>query len=103
MRIRTMVVVLAIGWVCAFAQTPTSTQPHPTTASSTNASKTKVRPFMGRVLHENSGYVLKAGDLEYKLDNSDAVSVYNGKNVKITGSLDRPTNIIHVEKIEPSM
>ena len=53
---------------------------------------------MGRVLHENSGCVLKAGDLEYKLDDVDAVSVYNRKNVKIMGSLDRPSNTIHVEK-----
>jgi len=57
---------------------------------------------MGRVLHENSGCVLKAGDLEYKLDDVDAVSVYNRKNVKIMGSLDRPSNTIQVEKIEPS-
>jgi Protein of unknown function (DUF5818) len=98
-----MGVVLAIGWVCAFAQTPTSTQPHPTPASSTTAAKAKLRPFMGRVLHDNSGYVLKAGDLEYKLDDADAVRSYNGRNVKIMGSLDRPTNTIHVEKIEPSM
>jgi len=58
---------------------------------------------MGRVLRESSGYVLRAGDLEYKLDDADAVRSYAGKNVKIIGSLDRPKNTIHVKKIEPSM
>jgi len=95
--------VLAISGVCALAQAPPLTQPRQATATSTSTAKAKLRPFMGRVLRENSGYVLKAGDLEYKLDDADAVHRYNGRNVKIMGSLDRPTNTIHVEKIEPSM
>jgi hypothetical protein len=95
--------VLAASGVCAVAQAPPPAQPHGTTTASTNSLKTKVRPFMGRVLRENSGYVLKAGDLEYKLDDPEAVSTYKGKNVKIKGSLDLQSNTIHVEKIEPSM
>ncbi|MBV8051908.1 MAG: hypothetical protein JOZ80_12005 [Acidobacteriaceae bacterium] len=95
--------VLVISGVCAMAQTPPPVQPHPTTTVSTSSLKAKLRPFMGRVLRQNGGYVLKAGDLEYKIDDADAVRNYAGKNVKITGSLDRQSNTIHVEKVEPSL
>jgi Protein of unknown function (DUF5818) len=102
MKLHTIGLLLATTGVCANAQTLPA-QPHTTATTTTNSAKTKVRPFMGRILHEDSGYVLKAGDLEYKLDDADAVRSYAGKNVKIMGSLDRPSNTIHVEKIEPSM
>lgn len=65
--------------------------------------KTRSRPFMGRIVLENNGYMLKAGDLEYKLDDQDKVRDFNGKNVKVLGNLDRQSNTIHIEKIEPSL
>jgi Protein of unknown function (DUF5818) len=64
--------------------------------------RAKSRPFMGRVVRERSGYVLRAGGLEYKLDDQEAARDYAGRNVKIMGNLDRQSNTIHVQTIENS-
>jgi len=70
--------------------------------SSAPAPDTKIRPFMGTVVHENGGYFLRAGDLEYKLDDQAEARRYEGRSVKVTGSLERQSNTIHVQKIEVS-
>lgn len=80
-------------------------QPAETASASapSSSSHRKDRPFMGRVIKANSGYVLRAGDLEFKLDDQDKARDYAGKNVKVLGNLDRQSNTIHVKTIEPSM
>jgi uncharacterized protein DUF5818 len=70
--------------------------------SSVPASNGKIRPFMGTVVHENGGYFLRAGDLEYKLDDQSEARRYEGRSVKVTGSLEKQSNTIHVQKIEAS-
>jgi len=70
--------------------------------SSAPAPDTKIRPFMGTVVHEKGGYFLRAGDLEYKLDDQTEARRYEGRSVKVTGSLERQSNTIHVQKIEVS-
>jgi len=57
---------------------------------------------MGTVLRKNGVYVLRAGDLEYKLDDPDKARSFLGKSVKILGTLDKPSNTIHVKTIERS-
>ena len=37
----------------------------------------------------------------YKLDNQEEVQQYEGKRVKVTGTLDPAINLIHVDQIEP--
>jgi hypothetical protein len=46
--------------------------------------------------------VLKAGNNFFKLDNQSKAKEYKGKNVQVTGSLDKSTNTIHVENIAAS-
>lgn len=70
--------------------------------SSAPASSGKIRPFMGTVVHENGGFFLRAGDLEYKLDDQTEARRYEGRSVKVTGSLEKQSNTIHVQKIEAS-
>src|SRR5438552_3861861 len=70
--------------------------------SSAPAPDTKIRPFMGTVVHENGGYFLRAGDLKYKLDDQSEARRYEGRSVKVTGSLEKQSNTIHVQKIEAS-
>jgi hypothetical protein len=36
----------------------------------------------------------------YELDDQDRAREYQGKQVKIVGSLDRTTNLIHITSIE---
>jgi hypothetical protein len=73
----------------------------PTSSSSTTTSA-KPRPFIGTVVQSQAGYVLRSGDLVYKLDDQDRAKAFQGKNVKVTGSLDKRNNTIHMRTIEPS-
>jgi hypothetical protein len=70
------------------------------TATASDHQQEKLRPFVGTVVHRPSGYVLRAGDLEYRLENQDQAKPYSGKSVKVTGSLDRKRNTIRARKIE---
>jgi len=57
---------------------------------------------MGTVVRRQNNYFLRAGDLEYKLDDSSAAHKYEGYSVKVLGNLEKQSNTIHVETIEPS-
>jgi len=85
------------------AKHPDEAQAPESSPESSTSFHSKARPFMGRVVKENTGYVLRAGDLEFKLDDQDKARDYAGKNVKVLGSLDRQSNTIHVKTIEPSL
>ena len=55
----------------------------------------------GTVIKLGSKYVLKTTDKQtYELDDQDKAREYEGKQVKIIGSLDRTTNMIHITSIE---
>jgi len=116
-------VVLGGTWLTAAAQTSsTPPQGSPRQAPSTQgasapkgqnstatdkkaapgAATAQPRPFMGTVLRRNRIYVLRAGDVEYQLDDSDEARAYANQSVKIMGTFDQPTNTIHVRTIERS-
>jgi Protein of unknown function (DUF5818) len=83
--------------------TQSGTQPsNDSTAASTAGAE---RTFMGTVLKTGDGFVLRAGDSRYKLDDQDRAKQFEGKDVKVMGKLDRQSNTIHVQSIEtePSM
>jgi hypothetical protein len=55
----------------------------------------------GTVIKLGNKYVLKTTDKQtYELDDQDKAREYEGKQVKIVGSLDRTTNVIHITTIE---
>jgi hypothetical protein len=81
---------------------PESAAPASQPGSGPTAEAGRLRPFLGTVVYRQNRYVLRAGDLEYKLDRQAEAEPYSGKNVKVTGSLDRKTNTIRVQKIESS-
>ncbi len=74
-----------------------------TTSSTTTGSGSqqgKLRPFLGTIVQSQEGYALRSGDLEYRLDDQGQAKEYEGKNVKVTGSLDKKNNRIQVKRIE---
>lgn len=77
------------------AQTPRS-------SDSTSTAPAEGRIFAGSIERQKSGFVLKSGNESYKLDDQNGAKHYKGKNVKVTGSLDKATHTIHVERIEAS-
>jgi hypothetical protein len=55
----------------------------------------------GTVIKLGNKYVLKTTDQQtYELDDQDRAREYEGKQVKIVGSLDPTTNMIHITSIE---
>jgi Protein of unknown function (DUF5818) len=60
-----------------------------------------VQSITGTVVKVAGRYVLETGDnLAYQLDDQDKARQYEGKRVKVTGTLDRNTGVIHVTSIE---
>lgn len=90
------------------AQNPTTSQPAeqaPTQPSPNSAAKSQsptAQTFVGIVSKDADSYTLKiSADTSYKLDNQQEVQQYEGKRVRVTGTLDSSINLIHVDKIEP--
>jgi hypothetical protein len=65
------------------------------------AQQSTAQSVSGTIVKVGGKYVLETADnLAYQLDNQGKASQYEGKHVKITGSLDRATGILHVKSIE---
>ena len=93
-----MLVLLAVSLtgVSLYAQQVPEQQPQQPVANQQSQS------FSGTVSKSGDNFVLQdeATKTSYTLDNSEQAKQYVGKNVRVTGTLDPSTNMIHVEKIE---
>jgi hypothetical protein len=89
------------------AQAPATQAPAtpPTFPTSEAKPRPDVRVYIGTIVRDGDTYVLKAGNEKYLLDSQKKAKNYKGKDVKVTGTLEKTNNVIHVEKIEvsPSM
>jgi hypothetical protein len=73
---------------------PKGQQPEP-------ASNQAAQSVTGTILKAAGKYVLQTADsTAYILDDQDKAKSYEGKRVKVIGTLDRPTGIMHVSSIE---
>ena len=72
----------------------------------TDISQTQAQPeaetFMGTILKDGENYVLSdsATKSRYRLDDAKKARPYEGKSVKVTGTLDKASNVIHVKTIQ---
>jgi len=85
------------------SQTEQSPATHPENSGSTTSSPAASqgsRTFEGQIILNNNSYLLRSGDQEYKLDDQGKAKKYAGKDVKVTGNLDRQNKTIHVDSIE---
>jgi Protein of unknown function (DUF5818) len=66
------------------------------------SSETK-QTFSGRIVKSKDQFVLKdrSSNNTYKLDRQDIAKQYEGKDVKVAGTLDSSDNTIRVSAIEP--
>ena len=78
-------------------------QPSPNQSSSAAQNQApSADTFTGTVSKESDGFALKVSDTtSYKLDNQQQVQQYVGQRVRVTGTLERSLNLIHVDRIEP--
>ena len=89
------------------AQAPTTQAPatpptFPTSEAKPRQDQPDVRVYIGTLVKDGDAYVLKAGNEKYRLDSQKKAKNYKGRDVKITGTLDKTKNVLHVEKIEAS-
>jgi Protein of unknown function (DUF5818) len=67
-----------------------------------SAAQHEAETFMGTILKDGENYVLSdpATKSRYTLDDAKKAKPYEGKSVKVTGTLDKASNVIHVETIQ---
>jgi len=76
---------------------PAQTQPQASTGSQEQPSQA----FTGTIVKDGSRYVLKVSDkTSYQIDDQEKAKLFEGKQVRIAGSLDAKTNTLHVGSIE---
>lgn len=81
---------------------PTPSAQTPAAPSSTETSPSPAQTFTGTISKEADSFTLKVSDTSsYKLDNQEQVQQYVGQRVRVTGTLDPASNLIHVERVEP--
>ena len=75
---------------------PQTQQPPP----SQSQPPTPTQNFTGKIVKDGEKYVLKASGTSYRLDDQNNARQYDGKDVKIVGTLDAGSNTIHIARIE---
>lgn len=71
------------------AGTPTSTE--------------AMQSLQGTISQSQDGYVLKdPSGVSYQLDDQKKAKEFDGQNVKVTGTVDSSTHMIHVSSISPA-
>jgi hypothetical protein len=78
-------------------------QPDPQTQQPTppqSQQPTPTQNFAGKIVKDGEKYVLKASGASYQLDDQNNAKQYDGKNVRIVGTLDAGSNTIHIARIE---
>lgn len=65
------------------------------------AQETEAQTFTGQIMNHDGKYTLHSEDDEtYQLDDQEKAKGFDGKNVKVTGTLDEESMTIHVKEIE---
>ena len=61
-----------------------------------------VKTFTGTIAKSGDKFVLRDGttNAAYQLDDQDNAGKFEGKKVRVTGTLDAPNNMIHVQAID---
>jgi uncharacterized protein YdeI (BOF family) len=86
-------------------QTPSAQQPSqsPSTGKpSSSASDEALHSFVGSIVKNGDKYMLHTGGTDYQLDDQAQASKFEGKDVKVTGQVDRESDTIRVQSIEPA-
>jgi lipopolysaccharide export system protein LptA len=108
-RASVLVLTLAVGTLGSlYAQETQQPQPSPDTplAGQSNQPQAtqdqKAKEFTGTIVKHGGTMMLNdsAANVSYKLDDQNKAKEYVGKQVRVTGTLDSSTNVIHVDRIQ---
>ena len=78
------------------SQTQTTPAPDTSTDAQTQTS------FSGTVVKVAKHYALKTGSMTYQLDDQTKAKQFAGKQVNVSGTLDKSTSMIRVTDIQPA-
>ena len=89
------------------AQAPATPAPatpptFPTSEAKAQPDRQEVRVYTGTIVKNEDAYVLESGNEKYLLDSQKKVKNFKGKDVQVTGSLDKVKHLIHIKKIKVS-
>lgn len=81
---------------------PTQSQPSQAGTPASPTSAQSAKEFTGTIVKEKGAMMLKdsASNTTYKVDDESKVKDFEGKQVKVTGTLDSSSNVIHVDSIQ---
>lgn len=67
--------------------------------------QSEIKTFTGRISRQGPKFVLEDSSLRtaYQLDDQQKAEKYQGKNVRVIGTLDAQNNMIHVQTIEEAV
>src|SRR5207253_4613130 len=86
------------------AQTSPSTPDQSSSAQgSASAASQDGESFTGTVVKSGDKYVLKTDTGTYQIDDQDKAKQFEGKQVKVSGNLDKATSTLHVTDIQAAM
>jgi hypothetical protein len=89
----------AYAWQNAPSQASAQQQPSDSNGAS---SATEEKAFTGKIMKAGSKLVLQdsTSGTSYQLDDQEKAKPYQNKQVKVTGTLDASSGVIHVSSIE---
>jgi len=97
---RTLLIVA--GALLALSVSPAWSRGYASSPTLAQQSQKETKTFGGKVMKNGDKFILsdEGSKTSYTLDNAKKVSEFEGKKVKVTGTVDTANNIIHVETIE---
>ena len=96
------IILSVAGALLAFAVVPQFVLSATPRAAMQQKSQSEAKTFTGTVMKNGDNFVLSdaSSKTSYTLDDARKASQFEGKKVKVTGTVDMATNILHVEAIE---
>ena len=95
-------ILFVAGALLIFSMTPkpSTASPRPSLLQQQAQEKSKI--FSGTIIKNGDKFLLSdaANKLSFVLDDSEKASQFEGKRVKVTGTVDTASNVIHVETIQ---
>ena len=93
----TAIPTAAVGPQTSSAQKPPREQPSQPPAGLQGENQRQTVMLTGQIQQQNGEYVLSDSGVNYRLDPQGKVKRFDGQKVKVTGTLETATNLVHVD------
>jgi hypothetical protein len=80
---------------------PQPTRPRDNQATDYTAQRPSQNLYTGTVIALNGSCVLKTDRMTYQLDDQERAKQYEGREVKVNGTVDQMSSVLHIADIEP--